>query len=299
MRGRKMKQIDMARVMELNAEGKNIVQIASELGVAYGTLASALKREGVELKKWKKSEKLMGGLIEVSEFDRVVIESYQSGMTLRQAGAVHGVSGERVRQILVKNGEEKRNKRESSLPLERVIEKVGEGLSREELARFFGVSIQVLSLFLRDNEIEVERANKSALWERIEEIKEDYRAGMPMWDMAEKYGQTSYGGIARLMDLEGEPRRGVLIKDSELPVEEIREKYAAGATLASLAREYGVCIPTLRKRLPDDEVRSRRKEVLTSEEVRRRHEGGESITAIARACGVSRDLIKNRLRCGN
>lgn len=299
MRGRKMKQIDMARVMELNAEGKNIVQIASELGVAYGTLASALKRECVELKKWKKSEKLMGGLIEVSEFDRVVIESYQSGMTLRQAGAVHGVSGERVRQILVKNGEEKRNKRESSLPLERVIEKVGEGLSREELARFFGVSIQVLSLFLRDNEIDVERANKSALWERIEEIKEDYRAGMPMWDMAEKYGQASYGGIARLMDLEGEPRRGVLIKDSELPVEEIREKYAAGATLASLAREYGVCIPTLRKRLPDDEVRSRRKEVLTSEEVRRRHEGGESITAIARACGVSRDLIKNRLRCGN
>ena len=259
MRGRKMKQIDMARVMEMNAEGKNIVQIASELGVAYGTLASALKREGVELKKWKKSEKLMGGLIEMSEFDRVVIESYQSGMTLRQAGAVHGVSGERVRQILVKNGEEKRNKRESSLPLERVIEKVGEGLSREELARFFGVSIQVLSLFLRDNEIDVERANKSALWERIEEIKEDYRAGMPMWDMAEKYGQTSYGGIARLMDLEGEPRRGVLIKDSELPVEEIREKYAAGASLASLAREYGVCIPTLRKRLPDDEVRSRRK----------------------------------------
>ncbi|MGW9436063.1 hypothetical protein [Streptomyces sp. NPDC055607] len=91
-----------------------------------------------------------------------------------------------------------------------------------------------------------------------------------------------------------------------LPQKEIVARYAQGATVAELGRLYGVHSSTIRRRIPDDLIRSRSRtpqprpragagRVLVDEEVRRRYAAGESASALAREFGVSSHTIRARI----
>ncbi|MEV7675931.1 hypothetical protein [Streptomyces sp. NPDC088752] len=93
-----------------------------------------------------------------------------------------------------------------------------------------------------------------------------------------------------------------------LPQKEVVARYAQGATVAELGRLYGVHPSTIRRRIPDDLIRSRSRtpqprpragagagRVLVDEKVRRRYAAGESASALAREFGVSSHTIRARI----
>ncbi|MFC7795752.1 hypothetical protein [Streptomyces cinereoruber] len=89
-----------------------------------------------------------------------------------------------------------------------------------------------------------------------------------------------------------------------LPQEEIVARYVQGATMTELGKLYGVHPTTIRRRIPDDLIRSRGPapdprqrsgRVLVEEEVRRRYAAGESAYALAREFGVSVHTVRARI----
>ncbi|MFE5729933.1 hypothetical protein ACFQ7A_03325 [Streptomyces sp. NPDC056528] len=89
-----------------------------------------------------------------------------------------------------------------------------------------------------------------------------------------------------------------------LPQEEIIARYVQGTTVAELGRLCGVRPSTVRRRIPDDLIRSRgrapqfparSRRVLVEGEVRRRYAAGESAYALAREFGVSAHTIRTRI----
>ncbi|MFF4873997.1 hypothetical protein [Streptomyces sp. NPDC000961] len=137
-----------------------------------------------------------------------------------------------------------------------------------------------------------------------------YRSGMPQQRVAATLGISVEAVVARL---EPEQRRSrqeaarlaVEQQGELLPQDEIAARYAQGATMAELGRLYGVHPSTIRRRIPDDLIRSRGRtpqpqatgprRVLVDEEVRRRYTAGESADALAREFGVSPHTVRARI----
>lgn len=86
-----------------------------------------------------------------------------------------------------------------------------------------------------------------------EEIVELYRAGMSLAVLGSRYG-FSANKVQRLLVAVGEPvrRRGPKMKGLPLTDEQVRaatDAYEQGSSIASIAAQFGVSYPTLRKAL--------------------------------------------------
>ncbi|MFF5393085.1 hypothetical protein ACFY5H_33000 [Streptomyces sp. NPDC013012] len=136
-----------------------------------------------------------------------------------------------------------------------------------------------------------------------------YGSGMPQQRVAATLGISVEAVVARLEPAQRRSRQeaarlAVEQQGELLPLGEIIARYVQGATMAELGRLYGVHPSTIRRRIPDDLLRSRSRtpksqprvrRVLVDEEVRRRYLAGESAYALAREFGVSTHTIQTRI----
>ncbi|MFF4874220.1 hypothetical protein [Streptomyces sp. NPDC000961] len=134
-----------------------------------------------------------------------------------------------------------------------------------------------------------------------------YGSGMPQQRVAATLGISVEAVVARLepsqrRSKQEAARLSVEQQGDLLPQEEIIARYVEGATMAELGRLYGVHPSTIRRRIPEDLLRSRgrtskprARRVLVDEEVRRRYAAGESAYVLAREFGVSTHTIQARI----
>lgn len=83
--------------------GVPVTEIAKRLGCTYKTVTSAVKRADAPRRErtWNAAPEVKAAKIERA---RQMIESYKAGLTLERIGVIHGITRERVRQVLAKNG---------------------------------------------------------------------------------------------------------------------------------------------------------------------------------------------------
>ncbi|MFD3334706.1 hypothetical protein ACFWV1_18930 [Streptomyces sp. NPDC058700] len=136
-----------------------------------------------------------------------------------------------------------------------------------------------------------------------------YGSGMPQHRVAATLGISVEAVVARLEPGQRRSRQeAARLADEQhgrlLPHDEIITRYLEGATMAQLGRLYGVHPSTIRRRIPDDLVRSggstpqprtRSRRVLVDEEVRRRYLAGESVDTFACEFDVSTPTIRARI----
>lgn len=85
----------IARAAELYAEGKSVADIGVALGVGLPTVYNRLRAAGVQLR----------GVARQQMRRAEIAEQRRSGMTLQEIARQHGVTHERIRQILVAIGD--------------------------------------------------------------------------------------------------------------------------------------------------------------------------------------------------
>ncbi|MFC8494107.1 hypothetical protein ACFUJU_25615 [Streptomyces sp. NPDC057235] len=136
-----------------------------------------------------------------------------------------------------------------------------------------------------------------------------YGSGVPQQRVAATLGISVEAVVARLEPSQRRSRqeaaRLAVEQQGELvPLDEVIARYVEGATMVELGRLYGVHPSTIRRRIPDDLLRSRSRtptpqprvrRVLVDEEVRRRYAAGESAYVLAREFGVSPHTIQARI----
>ncbi|MFC7934454.1 helix-turn-helix domain-containing protein [Streptomyces cinereoruber] len=136
-----------------------------------------------------------------------------------------------------------------------------------------------------------------------------YGSGMPQQRVAATLGISVEAVVARLEPSQRRSRQEAARLSVEqqgdlLPKDEIVAWYVQGATMTELGKLYGVHPTTIRRRIPDDLIRSRgpapdprprSRRVLVEEEVRRRYAAGESAYALAREFGVSVHTVRARI----
>ncbi|MFC8544726.1 hypothetical protein [Streptomyces sp. NPDC057244] len=136
-----------------------------------------------------------------------------------------------------------------------------------------------------------------------------YGSGVPQQRVAATFGISVEAVVARLEPSQRRSRqeaaRLAVEQQGELvPLDEVIARYVEGATMAELGRLYGVHPSTIRRRIPEDLIRSRgrtskprprARRVLVDEEIRRRYAAGESAYVLAREFGVSAHTIRARI----
>ncbi|MFE5896955.1 hypothetical protein ACFQ67_05980 [Streptomyces sp. NPDC056488] len=141
------------------------------------------------------------------------------------------------------------------------------------------------------------------------QVRRLYGSGMPQQRVAATLGISVEAVVARLEPSQRRSRQeaawlAVEQQGELLPQDEVITRYVQGATMAELGRLYGVHPSTIRRRIPEDLIRSRSRtptpqprsrRVLVDEEIRRRYAAGESAYALAREFGVSPHTIQARI----
>ncbi|MFC7924773.1 helix-turn-helix domain-containing protein [Streptomyces cinereoruber] len=194
-----------------------------------------------------------------------------------------------------------------------------EGASIAVVARELGVSKATVQRYVPVRE---RRDAAAAAWQRHRNRAEEpyekalraqvmrlYGSGMSQQRVAATLGISVEAVVARLEPGQRRSRQeaarlAVEQQGELLPQEEVVAWYVQGATMAELGKLYGVHPTTIRRRIPDDLIRSRghapdlrqrSRRVLVEEEVRRRYAAGESAYVLAREFGVSPHTIQARI----
>lgn len=141
--------------------------------------------------------------------DRSIVAAYKGGQTLRQIAMHHGISFERVRQILAREGVEMRQQR-TTLPesLRDEIARLGKrGLMVAHIAQRLGVSNSAVAAALDARGVERHRQPHGRTWSASDDsllVAEYQRKGVA-W-VAQKLGRSRSSVIGRwhrLQDVRG------------------------------------------------------------------------------------------------
>lgn len=186
-----MKKIDVERVRELAALGLSIGKIAREIGSTITNVRIVMGSNAIEA-----SHGNFKGAPTERQAD--IIALYKSGKSLEETGQHFGMTRERVRQIVGKNGQS------------------------EGRGRIIGRRVEVAQRRARRAE---ERQRKEA---RRQAIARDYRSGVPLKEIGMKYGIQNPQALNALLRRMGEPplRRPTL-------AQAMKKAYAEGKRVAT------------------------------------------------------------------
>ena len=138
----------------------------------------------------------------------------------------------------------------------------------------------------------------------VESINSEYKAGVNIKEICEKYGFSRYLVRDRLAKAGIEIRRKDYTK-KPLPMKDIISKYKSGVNIKELCEKYGVSRPTLRGRLIEAGIEIRRSVKkgrynnyinLQMESIISEYKSGVSIKALCVKYGVSYSTIYSRLK---
>ena len=129
----------------------------------------------------------------------------------------------------------------------------------------------------------------------VEEIISEYESGLSTYQLAEKYGVSSFTIRERLRE------NGVKIRPKKinLPMEEIISEYESGLSVLKLADKYGVNHSVIYKRLEENGVKLRPRDnkiKLPMEEVISYYQSGMTTIQLAEKYGVAFNTIGRKLK---
>lgn len=190
-----------------------------------------------------------------------IVTRYQAGESLKQIAAAYGTSDNTVRRLLEDQGVQRRPGRvtakrtdpESEARDGEIVELYGEGVSTVTLSKRYGLATSAVRSILLRNGVTLRSRSEAA--------------------------HSSQPSLPQ-------------IPDSALPSERITAEYESGASVASLAKTYGVSDVTILGLLRRHGVELRTKQSLPAEEVIAQYREGASLADLAQTHGVSVTTIR-------
>lgn len=207
-------------IAQAYAEGIAVAIIAKQYGIAPITAAMIARAHGSRMPKWRRGYARTIGA-RSPDRDRIIGEQYLSGRSLEDVGQEHGVTRERIRQILKRDGIEERHQ--------------GFNQPRRVVARIALQARQEANA-ARKLRIDTERAK----------VRELYDAGQSYFDIAQALGH-SIAWVQNIVWVTGGPSRSRSARKpkrqlSDLEKSEIARRYGAGENIGVIAEEYDICL---------------------------------------------------------
>lgn len=196
-----------------------------------------------------------------------IMASFDSGTTLQNIANEHGITRQRVEQIVRKNGGKRRGQgSRKRAPVWGKIEEVRSlaksGCTLDEIADAIGDARHNVYAAIRENNIEFRKAKKKVsdrIAKRAFDVAAEYKAGTKTAEIAGKFG-IPQPNIYRLLQIAGVKPARVSRSVFDLPISEIAEAYRNGATLLDLSARHDRTTQTIRARLVKAGVRLRTRE---------------------------------------
>lgn len=219
----------------------------------------------------------------------MIMARFEAGETLQAIGDDLGVTRERIRQIVKKEGGKARGKgnRQRTAPvwskLDTVRRLAASGMDNRRIAEAIGDTKTNVYVACRKSGIALPKGKKAIAQKTIQrafDIAADYKSGIKTSEIAEKHG-IQQPTIYRFLQIAGVNPRRKIHQNLDLPWADICQAYVSGATLTDVVAEFGGCARTIQRRLQADGLHRTREqnEVIRQERVR---------AANARRIGVPR-----------
>jgi len=149
----------------------------------------------------------------------------------------------------------------SNLPVDEIKSEYESGINLIPLGEKYGVSYTTIRNRLLKEGVQIRKSGFNKIELPVDEIKSEYESGMTLAEVAEKYA-ISYSTIRnRLIEAGVQIRNGWGLSKIELPFDEIISEYQSGMTLTEVAEKYGVAPNTIRNRLREAGVQTRKRGV--------------------------------------
>ena len=128
------------------------------------------------------------------ERNEEIMKKYLSGVRIQELACEHGVSRQRIDQILNSLGIESED-RESIIDRMGLRSKIKEmchaAYTQKQIAKELGIGIGIIKAIVKEDDLPVSHTSKRALYLRkynVDGIINDYKSGMAIKDIAIKHG---------------------------------------------------------------------------------------------------------------
>lgn len=208
---RRGKPIDADAAKEMGAMylgGASVLDIAAVFNKQPATVRRHLVESGIQIRRPGPRGKQL-----ISRRNAEIVQAYTSGKTLLEVAGEHGITRERVRQILVRagvrerhRGVEERDARHAAMATAYI-----NGATIEDLARAFGLSLGTVTAIVRGHPLSSDFYKKnSTRGARTRSLApamaEAYRLGATIHEIAERF-DFSPMTVHRALRLQGIGRR--------------------------------------------------------------------------------------------
>lgn len=189
----------------------------------------------------------------------------------------------------------KPRKSHEDLPEQEIVAEYQRGGTLRGIGEKYGVSSPTIRRLLLRNNVAIRTTGRRKLSPgQVAEIKQKYSDGATQRTLADEYGVSTMAISWALDDTEPHPQGGR--HRTDLPDQEIIDRYRAGDTIVALAEAYDTTTSTIAHRLKRAGVKTRtapQAGKLPADEVIAAYtKHGETIRSLAEKYGVSRDTVR-------
>ena len=245
-----------------------------------------------------------------------IVKKWKQGDTQRELAIEYGVSTntinkriseyyEKIVKSKPKRKQKPKPKPRIELPIDEIVEKWKQGTTQTELAKEYSVSTNTIGRRIAEYHKKIGKPNpkqKQKIDLPINEIVKKWKRGSTKTELAIEYGISYFtinSRISEYYEKIGKPKRRQKI---ELPINEIIEKWKQGATQRELAKEYGVSVNTIGRRISEyyenigkSKPKRKTKIELPIDEIVEKWEKGVTQRELAKEYGVSVNTIGRRI----
>lgn len=284
---------DREKVREMYLSGKTVKEIAKETYFS-SSYCYAMVRDLAKEKNFAKKAKR-------APLDEAMIQDAKAGMTVAEIAKKHGVTYQQCYYTASEYAQTtiKKNKKKQSAATKvrnaAMLEDAKAGMTDKEIAKKYFLSRSSVRTILVGY---LHTANAKKQNERREAILADYEAGMSSKDICKKHGisaSTLYKDMRQIGRTSQEYYHKALKNKTNQRNSDIRSKIERGASVSTIAKEYGISKTAIYETFHQEIVRAGilqkrgrpRKNTERNALIAKRHREGEKVQALATEYNLS------------
>ncbi|MGY3056211.1 response regulator of citrate/malate metabolism [Streptomyces sp. TE3672] len=229
-----------------------------------------------------------------------LVERYESGMSVEEAGRQCGIAPSTARQRLVAAGVTFRQREHplKQVDIPQLVELYESGMTVEEAGRQCGIAPSTARQRLVAAGVTVRRRGHPLKQVDIPRLVELYESGMTVEEAGRQCGIARNTARRRLVAAGVTVRRrGHPLKQVDIP--QLVELYESGMTVEEAGRQCGIAPSTARRRLVAAGVTFRQREHPLKQvdipQLVELYESGMTLEEASRQCGIARSTARQRL----
>ena len=194
-----------------------------------------------------------------------IVKKWKQGATQKELAKEYGVSTntinkriseyyEKIVKSKPKRKQKPKPKPRIELPIDEIVEKWKQGTTQTELAKEYNVSTNTIGRRIAEYHKKIGKPNpkqKQKIDLPINEIVKKWKRGSTKTELAIEYGISYFTINSRISEYYEKIEKPKRRQKIELPINEIIEKWKQGATQRELAKEYGVSVNTIGRRIAE------------------------------------------------